>query len=132
MTFLSTPASMPVYFTLTVVSSLTFIVFYRFLSLRLASPGSPRSSRIVIPSPRTTLLPYLSETQLTNLPYPPDIFPGARDVETPYGVMRVYEWGPRDGRKVVLVHGDSTPAPIFLPMAKELVPNGCRVLLYGM
>ena len=62
-----------------------------------------------IPSPVTTLLPTLSPSQIADLPYPPDTFPGARDVESPYGTLRVYEWGPEEGRKVLLVHGISTP-----------------------
>ena len=63
-----------------------------------------------IPSPLTTLLPTLSTSQADDLPYPPDTFPGARDVESPYGSLRVYEWGPQEGRKVLLVHGISTPS----------------------
>ena len=107
--------------------SLACLLFYRFVPILVGR----RSSYTAIPSPRTTLLPYLSEAQISELPYPPDILPGARDVETPYGVMRVYEFGPQEGRKVVLVHGDTTPVPIFLPLAKGLARSGCRVLLYG-
>lgn len=46
---------------------------------------------------------------MADLPYPPDVLPGARDVDSPYGSLRVYEWGPEDGRKVLMVHGISTP-----------------------
>ena len=89
-------------------------------------------SRRVIPSPRETLIPFLSESQAAALPYPPNLLPGARDVETPYGVMRVYEWGPDAGRKVLLIHGDTTPAPILGPIAAALVQLGCRVMIIGM
>lgn len=37
----------------------------------------------VIVSPRTTLLPRLSEAEQADLAYPPDTFPGARDVVSP-------------------------------------------------
>ena len=84
-----------------------------------------------IPSPCTTQLPHLTEAEANALPYPPNLLPGARDVETPYGTMRVYEWGPTAGRKVVLIHGDSTPSPILGSIAHELVARGCRVLLFG-
>ena len=45
--------------------------------------------------------------------------------------MRVYEWGSEDGRKVVLVHGDTTPGPMLGPIAKALVNRGWRVMIIG-
>lgn len=50
---------------------------------------------------------------------------------TPYGTMRVYEWGPEEGKKVVVIHGDTTPAPMLGPIAEVLVKRGCRVILFG-
>ncbi|MCJ1435565.1 hypothetical protein MMC27_004939 [Xylographa pallens] len=88
--------------------------------------------RRVVPSPRDTLIPFLSHSEASTLPYRPDFFPGARDVDSPYGQMRVYEWGPHDGKKVMMVHGDTTPAPLFGPIAKALVEKGCRVLLLDL
>lgn len=84
-----------------------------------------------IPSPRETLLPFLPPSRVSVLPYPPNIFPGGRDVDSPYGVMKCYEWGPEEGRKVVLVHGDTTPAPMLGPIAEALAERGCRVLILG-
>ncbi|KIV94177.1 hypothetical protein PV10_01966 [Exophiala mesophila] len=86
----------------------------------------------VLPSPRSTLLPTLSTDELSKLPYPPDVLPGARDVDTPYGSIRVYEFGPEDGRKVLLVHGISTPSIALGSVAQHLVDNGCRVLLFDL
>lgn len=83
-------------------------------------------------SPRSTLLAKLSDTEKSELPYPPDVLPGARDVDTPYGSIRVYEFGPEDGRKVLLVHGISTPAIALGAVAHGLVDNGCRVLLFDL
>ncbi len=62
----------------------------------------------VVESPRKALPRSPSEN--VNLPYPPDVLPGARDVDSPYGSLRVYEWGPKDGRRVLLIHGISTPS----------------------
>ena len=45
--------------------------------------------------------------------------------------MRCYEWGPEEGRKVVLVHGDTTPAPMLGPIAEKLAERDCRVLVLG-
>lgn len=63
--------------------------------------------------------------------YPPDAMPGVHDVETIYGFMRVYEWGPADGDKVLFVHGDATPSLIFSKIAQGLVDAGYRVMLFG-
>ncbi len=97
------------------------------LTLRLARQPLQQS----IPSPRDSLLPRITPKQAAALPYPPDILPGARDVGTPYGVMRVYEWGPKDGKKMLFIHGDTTPAPILGPVAHDLVKRGCRVMMFG-
>ena len=64
----------------------------------------------IIPSPLETSLPYISPSDRAKLPYPPNALPGARDVATPYGSLRVYEWGPENGRKVLMIHGISTPS----------------------
>jgi hypothetical protein len=47
---------------------------------RLAFRGEQRK---IIPSPRETLLPNLTEAEIAELPYPPDVLPGGRDVDSP-------------------------------------------------
>jgi hypothetical protein len=74
----------------------------------------------------------LSAEDLTKLPYPLDALPGARDVDSPWGSVRVYEWGPEDGEKVLLIHGISTPSIALADLAHKLVGRGCRVMLFGM
>ena len=96
------------------------------ISRRSASSDPP-----IVKSPRSTLLPKLSQEEIAELPYPPDIFPGGRYVETPYGSTRTYEWGPEDGRKVLFVPGISTPCIALGPLAERLVARGCRVMLFG-
>ncbi|OAL33834.1 hypothetical protein AYO20_06845 [Fonsecaea nubica] len=86
----------------------------------------------IVRSPRVTVLPKLSPEEIADIPYPPDVLPGARDVETPHGSIRVYEFGPEDGRKVLLVHGISTPAIALGAVAHALVDNGCRVMLFDL
>jgi pimeloyl-ACP methyl ester carboxylesterase len=44
----------------------------------------------------------------------------------------VYEWGPEKGRKVLLVHGISTPCVSLGGVANALVETGCRVLLLDL
>jgi pimeloyl-ACP methyl ester carboxylesterase len=100
-------------------------------------------------SPRATQLPSLSEAEKEKLPFPPDLFPGGREVDSPvshmsckerpranlvsqYGTIRVYEWGPETGRKVLLVHGISTPCLSLGGVANALVEKGCRVMLFDL
>ncbi|KAK0389399.1 hypothetical protein NLU13_2974 [Sarocladium strictum] len=70
--------------------------------------------------------------ELGKLIYRPDTFPGARDVNTPYGSVRVYEWGPEDGPKVLLVHGISTSCITLMHISNSLVKRGCRVMLFDL
>lgn len=86
----------------------------------------------VLPSPLKTHLPSLTPEQASSLLYPPDFFPGARDVPTPYGSIRCYEFGPRRGRKVLLVHGISTSCMTLTHVARGLAARGCRVLLFDL
>ncbi|KAM7205807.1 Alpha/Beta hydrolase fold [Naviculisporaceae sp. PSN 640] len=86
-----------------------------------------------IPSPLHTVIPKLSKAELDRLEYKPDAFPGARDVETPYGSIRVYEWGPESGEKVLFVHGITTSCQSLGPLAHALVnEKGCRVMLFDL
>ncbi|MCJ1351521.1 MAG: hypothetical protein MMC33_001505 [Icmadophila ericetorum] len=78
------------------LSSLALYVLYRLCR--------PTPSTTPISSPLKTLIPSLETSEIAQLPYPPDTFPGARDVASQYGRLRVYEWGSEDkhARKVVL------------------------------
>ena len=81
------------------LSSLSlFYLVYRSQS------DTPTTLRKAIPAPSVD-----ESVKDPELPYPPDVFPGARDVDSPYGKLRVYEWGPEDGRKVLFVHGITVP-----------------------
>lgn len=116
--------------TLAIASVITILVDLRTSPTRKES-SQPEALRHIIPSPRETLIPHLTPAQINALAYPPNFLPGARDVDTPYSTMRVYEWGPENGKKVVLIHGDTTPGPMLAPIAKALVSRGCRVMIYG-
>ena len=96
--------------------------------LRSVAGSSPSGFLKPIPSPRETLPPEV----LRASPYPPNALEGARDVETPYGNIRVYEWGPKDGKRVLLIHGMSTPSVALSDLAHKLVKKGHRVMVYGM
>lgn len=81
-------------------------------------------------SPVETHLPHLTREEIEKLPYPPNLIPGARDVPTPYGTIRVYEWGPEDAaRKVMLIHGISGGCPALLSCAEAFASKGCRIMM---
>ncbi|KAF8455840.1 Alpha/Beta hydrolase protein, partial [Terfezia claveryi] len=85
-----------------------------------------------IPSPRTKLF-SLTEDEIAKLPYPPTFYPGGRWAKTPHGTIRVYEFGPEDGRKVLFVHGISMPCCVYRDLAWGLVEEGgCRVMLFDL
>ncbi|TGJ88082.1 hypothetical protein E0Z10_g643 [Xylaria hypoxylon] len=85
-----------------------------------------------IQSPEATLIPFITTEEAATLAYPPNALPGARNVETFYGTMRVYEWGPAAGKKVLFVHGDATPCLVFSKIAQGLVDSGYRVMLFDL
>lgn len=93
--------------------------------------SGPRDEQVV-PSPMKSLMPKLSPEDASTLPYPPDAYPGIRDVESPFGSLRVYEWGPEDGRKVLLVHGISNPCIALGAVAHGLADKGCRVMMFDL
>ncbi|KAH6660620.1 Alpha/Beta hydrolase protein [Truncatella angustata] len=96
------------------------------------------SSHFVGPNSRVVALgaagklAHLSKDEIRNLPYPPDVLPGGRDVATPYGSIRVFEWGHEDGEKVLFLHGISTPVIALGDLAHELAGKGYRVMLFDL
>jgi pimeloyl-ACP methyl ester carboxylesterase len=53
-------------------------------------------------------------------------------IHSQYGTIRVYEFGPENGRKVLLLHGITTPCLSLARLASSLVEKGCRVLLLDL
>ncbi|KAL7819075.1 putative alpha/beta hydrolase family protein [Trichoderma gracile] len=115
--------AMAVTVTTTAVATATLLLFAR-------SALWPRWGK-VLPNPLKTAA-AADKVEVEGLVYRPDAFPGARDVETPYGSIRVYEFGPEDGEKVLLVHGISTPCITLAHIAHGLVARGCRVMLFDL
>ncbi|KAI0385894.1 alpha/beta-hydrolase [Hypomontagnella monticulosa] len=97
-----------------------------WLSVDLVLRPRKVNKELFTPSPRRRTSPA------KDLPYPLDALPGGRDVATPYGSIRVYEWGPEDGEKALLVHGISTPTVALGDLGHELVGKGHRVMLFDL
>ncbi|KAI8995580.1 alpha/beta-hydrolase [Trametes punicea] len=66
--------------------------------------------------------------------YPEDLFPnGERNyAQLPHGRVRYWILGPTEGKKVVLIHGISTPAITWKEVAPYLAAHGSRVLVYDL
>ncbi|KAJ6472845.1 Alpha/Beta hydrolase protein [Mycena vitilis] len=87
-------------------------------------------------------LPVLSYPSLASLPpesrarqiYSEDWLQGAEGeyVDHPMGRTRYWLAGPKDGKKIVLIHGLSIPAIIWEPLIPPLVAAGHRVLVYDL
>ena len=101
------------------------------LKLYKIKTGGAQDKQVVL-SPIKSLSPKLSPEEGASCPYPPDAYPGIRDVQSPYGNLRVYEWGPEDGRKVLLVHGISNPCIALGAIAHGLADKGCRVMMFDL
>jgi hypothetical protein len=52
-------------------------------------------------------------------------------IETPYGLIQVYECGPERGKKILCLNGISTPSIAYKGIADRLVSAGYRVMLFG-
>ena len=79
--------------------------------------------------------PASPQASTHTLPYPPhDFIPGERSVPTPYGTIRIYEFGPADcNHKVLFLHGISTPCVSLLSLAEDLAyKKGYRVMLMDL
>lgn len=100
--------------------------------LRSLAWSSQPNRSTTLSSPADTLLPTLQVSDLKELPYPPFALPGSRDIPSPYGNIRVYEWGPEEGERILLIHGISTPSIALTDVAHKLVRKGHRVLLFDL
>ncbi|KAI0160255.1 alpha/beta-hydrolase [Xylariaceae sp. FL1272] len=117
----STPTALPG-FLLVIAACVSLGLIYR--------PAKARKE-LFTPSPRKSAI-AVSKEEIQSLPYPPDSLPVGRDVETPYGSVHVYEWGPEDGERVLFVHGISTPVIALGDLGHEMVAKGYRVMMFDL
>ncbi|KAF7312959.1 Hydrolase-4 domain-containing protein [Mycena kentingensis (nom. inval.)] len=64
--------------------------------------------------------------------YKEDWTEGGSYVTLPLGTVRYWLDGPESGRKVILIHGLTTPSVAFERLVPMLVDAGCRVLAYDL
>lgn len=111
------------------IATPTLLFFLSKVALAYLTTSTPPRDKIY----RSPLSTATQPNTLATNAYPPTSLPGARDVPTPYGNIRAYEWGPPTGRKVLFIHGISTPCIALAALASELVEqHGCRVMLFDL
>lgn len=64
--------------------------------------------------------------------YPSDFYPGGKNIETPYGSIRIYEFGPEEGRRLLFIHGITTPSPVFAGILPAMAEAGFRVCTFDL
>ncbi|KAG0368399.1 hypothetical protein BGX24_002845 [Mortierella sp. AD032] len=97
----------------------------------LALVGAKKVYSAITAKPSLTL-PSLRAANLLKCAYPEDYYPGGEYAKLSYGETHYFMFGPKDGKKVVFVHGLSTPASVYNGVARHMSDNGCRVLLYDL
>nr|OQO26051.1 hypothetical protein B0A51_06908 [Rachicladosporium sp. CCFEE 5018] len=109
----------------------TATAYLAFATYRSATPKSLSAS--IHRSPRSTIAELPKATQ-DAIPYPPNALPNPRDVPTPHGTIRTNLYGPSNtGRKVLLIHGISTPSVVFAPLATLLADrHNYQVLTFDL
>lgn len=114
---------------------------FSLLHQSLFSPPKNTKNAQTVPSPHEARPRLLNPDVAESFPYPPAQtksfkIPGTRDVSTPYGAIRVYEFGPcqptATARRIIFLHGISTPSIALYPLAWHLAGQGCRVLLMDL
>ncbi|KAK1688453.1 Alpha/Beta hydrolase protein [Colletotrichum godetiae] len=112
-------------------TTLLILVSRSTTAAALPAPRPARDGRKTARSPKWTTLGSGCDDERVQQPYPPDVFPGARDVATAYGNLRVYEFGPEDAEeRVLLLHGIGTPCLALGGIAGKFVERGWRVMTF--
>ncbi|KZV72367.1 alpha/beta-hydrolase [Peniophora sp. CONT] len=93
-------------------------------------PAAPKTLEIY-PSLKDASLSDEARKRVEEI-YPEDIYEGGAWFDTPYGKTRYWLVGPEQGKKVVLIHGISTPSIIWKDTVSALSAEGYRVLVYDL
>ncbi|KAI8897338.1 Alpha/Beta hydrolase protein [Globomyces pollinis-pini] len=74
----------------------------------------------------------LKDTKSTIVTFKEDHWPEHGYVDLPYGKTHYYFIGPKNGKRLVFVHGISTPAPCLPRLFDILASKGYRILCYDL
>ncbi|OQO12837.1 hypothetical protein B0A48_02301 [Cryoendolithus antarcticus] len=117
--------------TIALFLGLTTTAYLVVATYRSATPKALSAS--IHRSPRSKIS-TLSQASQDAVPYPPNALPNPRDVSTPYGSIRTNLYGASNtGRKILLIHGISTPSVVFAPLATLLADkHNYQVLTFDL
>ncbi|KAI7827662.1 Alpha/Beta hydrolase protein [Gamsiella multidivaricata] len=101
-------------------------------SAALAVLGARKVYKSLTAERGCTLPSLRAVTSHSAIAYPEDYYPGGSYADLSFGETHYFLFGPEDGKKVVFVHGLSTPASVYDKVARHMANNGCRVLLYDL
>ncbi|KAG0255721.1 hypothetical protein BG011_004962 [Mortierella polycephala] len=115
-------------------STLSFLTVTAAASAVLAVLGA-RKIHTSITAERGVTLPSLRALppqSTKRAVYPEDYYPGGEYADLSFGETHYFLFGPEDGKKIVFVHGLSTPASVYNKTANHMANQGYRVLLYDL
>ncbi|KAF7296721.1 Hydrolase-4 domain-containing protein [Mycena chlorophos] len=110
--------------------SLVYLVPSLLVAL-YALRGSPPHSN-VLPAPADRGLDSLPPNSRVREIYPENWLEGGGYVTLPLGRVKYWIVGPENGKKVVLIHGLTTPALAFARIVPLLVAANFRVMVYDL
>ncbi|KAI8924126.1 Alpha/Beta hydrolase protein [Entophlyctis helioformis] len=79
---------------------------------------------------RNVAMGNLADVTDASSPFKEDFWPSSAYVDLPFGKTHYYLLGPEDGKKVVFVHGITSPGSCYPSFINALVESGHRVLVY--
>ena len=71
-------------------------------------------------------------SSITKGPFVQDFWPEHGFVDLAYGKTHYYFIGPKNGRKLIFVHGISSPPPTIASFLEKLASKGYRILCYDL
>ncbi|KAI1743150.1 putative alpha/beta fold family hydrolase [Xylaria scruposa] len=112
-------------------SAVVCLALYRYLGLITRDRNHSPEEHTFTPA-KARHVENREKERHTESPYLIDAFPGGRNFETVYGTIQIFEFGPEEGEKVLMVHGLSTPCIALGNMAREFVSKGYRVMIFDL
>jgi hypothetical protein len=77
-------------FTKATATSVLFMTVLALGSVTLLHFTTKKEKPKITKGPLSTLIPFLNEEEKSALPYPPDVFPGGRDIQSPVSLRVIF------------------------------------------
>ncbi|KAI1302856.1 hypothetical protein EDD11_005460 [Mortierella claussenii] len=111
------------------MAAISLITATAAASVLLAAVGARKVFKAVTAQRGVTLRSLRAHSHMhAGSAYPQDYYPGGNYAELSFGETHYFLFGPENGKKIVFVHGLSTPASVYKKIARHMADNGCCVL----